>query len=110
MPLRAVHSPVNWSSVKLATTVDDVTCGSAATPPSHVVAGIGVSGSELPLTVVEPPVLALAVGVSLHAVDATHRRPESAAERSAWLAGDPGSKPDIHHGYHMPNAEAAPLP
>jgi hypothetical protein len=106
MPLRAVHSPVNWSSVKFATTMDEVTCGSAATPPSHVVAGIGVSGSELPTTEVELPVLALVVGVPLHAVDATHRRPESAAERSAWLAGDPHSKPDMHLEYHMPRQEA----
>ena len=114
MPLSAEHSAVNWSSVMFATTIDDVTCGSAATPPSHSVAGIGVSGSELPVTGVELPVLALVlvlvVGFPLHAVDATHRRPPSAAERSAWLAGEPGSKPDMGQEYHMPSAAAASLP
>lgn len=99
MPFSAVHCAVNWSSVSDKTVVD-VTPGSGETPPSHAVAGIGVSPFVVSLLAARALELAPEVP---HAADATDSRPPSAAESSAWLAPTPVSldhdtTPTIPHG------------
>lgn len=64
-------------------TVVDVTLGSGETPPSHAVAGIGVS--PFVVSVLAAMALELAPEVP-HAADVTDNSPPSAAESSAWLA------------------------
>jgi hypothetical protein len=80
IPLCAAHSVENSLDVKFATTIVEVTPGSADTPPSHAIAGIGVSPPEIRAPDSEPALLAL---FALHAGVAMHKRPPSAAESSA---------------------------
>jgi hypothetical protein len=76
MPLCALHCAANSLAVMFATIVD-VTLGSGDTPPSHAIAGIGVSMLTLEAPDSEPALF------GLHLEVATHRRPASAAESSA---------------------------
>ena len=83
-PLSAWHWEVNESSVRLGTIVDEVTTAASGIPESHVGAAeasrpIGVSGPES-----EVELGALFVHVDTEA----HKRPPSAADRSARLAED----------------------
>ena len=95
MPPWALHSDMNWSAVRFATTIDEVTCGSGETPPSHSVDGTGVSMSVVTVAPVlddaavdDDPEVDDELAVDdepddPHEDDATHIRPPSAAERSA---------------------------
>lgn len=115
MPFCVEHIDTNWALVRAPVTVD-VICGFGGTPPSHSVAGTGVSGSAATAAGADEPAADEAAveaalvdeDVDPPHDDATHRRPPSAAERSAWLAEAPlSSNLTMSETYHTPGARAS---
>lgn len=74
MPLFASHCDLKVSCVSSLTAVSEVTAGFAGFPLGHPVFGVGVSSFVVPPLGLE----------ELQPADATHNRPLSAANSSAW--------------------------
>jgi hypothetical protein len=81
IPFRAAHCIANWSCVRFNTLVA-VTCGVGETPPSHSVAGMGVSPFDAEIELEPAAELELPEVLVLQPTP-KHRRPPSAAASRA---------------------------